>query len=76
MFIFQYHVVLRQLFTCHVILCNKSLQQCSFCILLFNVLASFNLKVMDVHRSFPYFSKVKFHVVYFFDRLWILTSID
>ena len=47
-----------------------------FFILLFNVLASFNFEVMDVCRSFPYFSKVEFHVVYFLDKLWILTGIN
>ena len=56
-------------FTCHVILCHESLMRVSFCILLFNVLAIFNFEVMNVHRSFPYFSKVEFHVVYFF--FWI-----
>ena len=55
---------------------TNHLRGCPFFILLFNVLASFNLKVMDVCRSFPYFSKVEFHVVYFLDRLWILTGID
>ena len=35
-----------------------------------------NFKVMDVCKSFPYFSKVEFHVVYFLDRLRILTGID
>ena len=37
-------------------------------ILLFNVLDSFNFEVMDVRRSFPYFSTVEFHVVYFFGK--------
>ena len=55
---------------------TNRLRGCSFCILLFNVLASFNFEVMDVRRSFPYFSKVEFLVVYFLDRLWILTRID
>ena len=55
---------------------TKSLTRVFFFILLFNVLASFNFKVMDVCRRFPYFSKVEFHVVYFLDGLWILTGID